>query len=408
MSSYSLSFTLFIPIFALVFFFESFRLFVSEIYFSNLATLSINISLIFILLVFLTILMPYIFPNKSSGMSIIVLSFILIILRFLQNFSYPAIVPRANFQPELFPVIIISGLTTFVSILVFGRSLSILLDLESTNTHIHFAEQLTLIFVLSLGIYSFFIFLGDSLDFTVQPTLAGMFCSSVLLLAYIIVLLLLVSSPLKRLHLKDQKIVNNDIQLSKKLLGTLTGSLGIILFFELYIIESPFVYASWVNSNIYLTIAGYGIIFFLILIGMGYFDFKKYFTNEKILLLLNILLLLFILDVGYFYFDFGLLGIGNLLLLLLLAGFSQVALIADFYVISRQLVGLKWKNIQAIIGFAPIVLILSVLYTGFTFVYPVLPSFLEVLFHGLLIPFMFFIGILLLICTYYNLLEVHG
>lgn len=410
MSNHSLSLITIIPIFALIFFFESLRLFVSEIYFSNLATLSINISLIFILLIFLTIFMPFLFPNKTGGMSIIISSVILIVLRFLLNFSYPAITPRPNFQPALLPVIIISGLIVLFSILVFGRSLPLLIEIQPTNNRLLFAEQLTFIFVLALGVDSFFILLGGSLDLTVQPTLAGLLSNTFLLLIFLVVLF--ISFPqlkiLQYSEQSDQKNINSSKQLSKTPLFALSCSLGIILFFELYILESPFVFASWANSDLNLTVAMYGVMLFLLLFGLGYYDFKKIFMNKKIMFTLNIIILIFLLDIGFFYSYFDLLGYLNVFLLAILAGFAEFALIADFYLVSKQLVGLEWKNIQWIVGLTPIILLLLILYTGFTFAYPVLPVFIEPLFKGLLIPFMLLFGIVLVVCSYNNFREVHS
>jgi hypothetical protein len=163
------SFHVLFPVLSLLFFFQSVRVFVSEIYYANLATLSINITLLFLFLIFLTILTPFIKYKNKDGIIILVLALLALVLRVLINFTYPAISVRSDPIPNLTIPVLISGFTAILSLILFSKLVSHKQN-EVNRNNLPFSLEITLIFLFVLVIDNTFTVLGFSLDLSVQNT----------------------------------------------------------------------------------------------------------------------------------------------------------------------------------------------------------------------------------------------
>jgi hypothetical protein len=84
---------------------------------------------------------------------------------------------------------------------------------------------------------------------------------------------------------------------------------------------------------------------------------------------------------------------------------AQFALLLDFYLVFARLEVSKNSDIDWVIGGSTIPFILSTLLFVFTYVYTVLPSFLEILFKGLVVPYVLLFGLLLFWFSYKNLVS---
>ena len=81
-------------------------------------------------------------------------------------------------------------------------------------------------------------------------------------------------------------------------------------------------------------------------------------------------------------------------------------LIINFYWFNKRVSRLSWQDIQKVVASSPIIFTLLTLYLAFTYTYTVLPSLLEPIFEGLLLPFLLLMAGILLVASYRNYQEV--
>ncbi|OLS25841.1 MAG: hypothetical protein HeimC3_11150 [Candidatus Heimdallarchaeota archaeon LC_3] len=408
------SFHVLFPVLSLMFFFQSVRVFISEIYYANLATLSINITLLFLFLIFLTVLTPYIKHKNKDGVIILILALFLLILRVLINFSYPAINIRSNPTPNLMIPVLISGFTAILSLILFSKLISHKRN-EITKNNLPFSLEITLIFLFVMVIDNIFTILGFSLDLSVQNTFSG----SIILL--LLIILFVASIILAYPVLMDFEVPESDIDpktmnLTRKSKALLSCTLGLILFFEFALIGSPYIFLSWLGADVYIGTVIFGLMSAILLLLFSNKNLINILLNKSFLIISNIILIIFILDIGFFHlfissdsgsstsvlFDLGIL---HVIIVSLIWADAQFALLSDLFLVFSRLEVSDNLNIDWIIGGSTIPFILATLVFVFTYVYTVLPSFLEILFKGFIVPYVLIFGLILFGLSYKNLVS---
>jgi hypothetical protein len=398
------SFHVLFPTLSLLFFFQSVRVFISEIYYANLATLSINITLLFLFLIFLTILTPYIKYKNKDGIIILILALLTLILRVLINFTYPAINVRSNPTPNLTIPVLISGFTAILSLILFSKLVTHKQN-EVNKKNLPFSLEITLIFLFVLVIDNIFAILGFSLDLSIQNTFSG----TIILL--LLIILFIVSVILAYPVLQDFEVPGNEdnpktMNLTRKSKVLLSCTLGVILFFELALVGSPYVFLSWIGGDVYIGIIIFALMSAFLLIAFSDKNLVNFFFNKSFLIISNVVLIVFLLDLGFFHLLFPSdLGILHTIIVSLIWIDAQFALLLDFYLVFARLEVSKNSDIDWVIGGSTIPFILSTLLFVFTYVYTVLPSFLEILFKGLVVPYVLLFGLLLFWFSYKNLVS---
>ncbi|MFW9929407.1 MAG: hypothetical protein ACFFD1_08455, partial [Candidatus Thorarchaeota archaeon] len=378
------------------------------------ATLSINITLILIFIIFLTILTPYINLKKNQGYVLITLLAILIILRLSINFTYPKIIIRDNPTPNLFLTIVLSGFCAVVALIVFTK----LIDFSRTRSERKsriFSQEITIIVISVLIIDNIFVILGNSLDITIQDTFSG----NIFLLLIIILFLLfsLVSIPqlLKLNNSEDsesEKALHNKV--SRLSIVILSMILGIIVFFVSAIIGNPFIYLSWIAGNRILGITVFGLLLGLIILLYSIPDIVQVLISKWFVVLLNLLFIFFILNLGFLHLYFSKLtgspitplvdlGIFYDIFMVILAGLSFLSVIVDFQIFIARIEHISSYNFQLIIGSSSIPFVLATLLFGFTYVYSVLPSLIEILFKDMILVFLIIYALIMMFFSIMNL-----
>ena len=406
------SFHVLFPVLCLLFFFQSTRVFISEIYYANLATLSINITLLFLFLIFLTVITPYIKFKNYDGLIILVLAILVTILRVMINFTYPAINVRSNPTPNLITPVLISGFTAITSLILFSKLISHK-KMKLTKSNLPFNLEIVLIFLFVLVIDNIFAILGFSLDLSVQNTFSGTIV--LLLLVILFVLSIVLTYPLLE-SLGNKENNQNTKSLKRKSLISLSVTLGLILFFEFAIFGSPYIFLSWLGADVYIGTIIFGLMSALLLVLFSNKKIIDFLLTKSFLILSNSIFILFILDITTLHLflssDSGSLtpplvdlGVFHVLLISVLWADAQFALLLDLNLIFTRLDITNGSNIDWVIGGSTISFILFTLLFAFTYVYTVLPSFLEILFEGLIAPYILAFGLLLFGFSYRNFIS---
>src|SRR3990172_5064903 len=182
-----------LPLFSLVFFLETTRVFISGIYYSNLATLSINITLLFLFILLLTLVAPVMFPKFHEGRVTIAIAAIIVVLRIAVNFSFPAVNVRPDPSPNLALEILLSGFCAVLSLILFARLLHIRRALSQGQDSLVRAHENAIVFLGAIAVDMIAIIVGGSLDLSVANSPIGILAA----VAYVgtFVLFLVVALP---------------------------------------------------------------------------------------------------------------------------------------------------------------------------------------------------------------------
>lgn len=393
--------------FALLFFFESFRVFVSTIYFDNLATLSINFSLVFIVLIFFTLLSPYLFPARHEGYVILGTALLALVSRATLNLTFPAINVRPDPTPNLLPTVVVSGTTALMTMVLYAKSLHASRRLSTGD----FPAEMVLVFLMAMVIDNILVILGGSLDLSVTMGIKGYAVLGVLLGLFATDLLL--SYPALRAlgRMPPEAVARTAGQPGRSCI-LLSVTFGLLLFLELALLGSPFIFLAWTGGDPHT-----GILLFAVFLAVDLALFatpglSQYLARQTTLAVTNLFLLLFILDIGLAPTLFSWAsgspqvspmihpGIFHGVLSAALAGVAQLALMVDLFWLMKRLEGASWSGIQWIIGGASLPLVIATLAFGFTYAYPVLPPSMEILFRGLVVPYMLAAAMLVILFTW--------
>lgn len=390
------------PIFALLFFTQGIRIFISGIYYVNLASLSLNfVSLSFIIILFLTPLTKYLIPRLNENQSILVLGLITAGLRLILIFLYPRIEVRSNPSPMLIPIIFVTGLLCFFSIALLAKSLSQIITYFNSEKSTNTAGILTSIYVFVIGIDTIIIYLGYSLDISTSSDSVGFIFTLILISIFLISLLI------GYRYFSNQSIAKsnpNSLKSKSSVVWLLAGSLGLILFFEASLLGSPYIFIAWTNTELRLSLIIYAIILAIIIASLSFPEIQKLMHSKSLFIIFNILLLVFIVVITFIQST-------DLLItsaISILAGLSQFTLIIDFYWFSSRLRTLPKIDVLRVVGISPIIYVSCTLYIAFTFSYTALPgTFLDPIFKGLLFPFLILMALILFGASYRSLQEIY-
>jgi hypothetical protein len=209
-----------------------------------------------------------------------------------------------------------------------------------------------------------------------------------------------------KIQVPENEDKSKTMNLTRKSKVLLSSTLGVIIFFELALIGSPYIFLSWTGGDVYIGVIIFALMSALLLIVFSYKNLVDYLFNKSFLIISNIVLIVYLLDLGFFHLLFPSdLGILHTIIVSLIWVDAQFALLLDFYLVFARLEMSKNSDIHWVIGGSTIPFTLATLLFAFTYVYTVLPSFLEILFKGLILPYVLLFGLILFWFSYRNFVS---
>jgi hypothetical protein len=334
-------------------------------------------------------------------------------------FTIPNIFAEPNSTPTLHLPIIFSGLALVLSLILYAKLVHANIATSGKNTA-EYSREMTVVFISAIVFDNIILQLGSSLDLSVSSTLIG-YIISILLLIIFLVSTIIALPILKVFKPPNESKVVASIILSKKKQFSLTIALGLIFLFELAFLGSPFIFITWTaeepTSNAFI----YSIMLSIILLIYSFPRIRiNLLENKTTLVFANLLLLIFLAEIGFMHTYFSYLSnrLNNViidlsmfqsLLLPILAGCAQFAVITNAYWIFKQLVQTNWHSVQWIFGGSVVILVLTTLLLALTYVYSVLPRAIHIFFKGYILPFSFIFALILIYFIFQSRksLEVH-